>query len=51
MYINLINKIQNEDGLVRVFTPEHKFISQDCRHLTEMGAEYYAEILELDQYF
>ena len=50
-YINLIKEVQNEEGLVRVFTPKKKFISQNCRHLTEAGAEYYAEILQLEQYF
>ena len=32
---------------VRVFTDDGMFISQDCRHLTEAGAKYYAKILEL----
>lgn len=50
-YINLIKEVQNEDGFVRVLTPKNNFISQDCRHLTEAGAEYYAEILQLEQYF
>ena len=32
-----------EGGLVRVFTPEHRFISADGKHLTAAGAKFYAE--------
>ena len=45
-YIDMISPVQNQDGSVRVFTPEGKFISQDCRHLTRSGARYYAEKFE-----
>ena len=45
-YIDMIAPVQNADGSVRVFTPEGKFISQDCRHLTRSGARYYAEKFE-----
>jgi peptidoglycan/LPS O-acetylase OafA/YrhL len=45
-YIDMISPVQNLDGSVRVFTPEGKFISQDCRHLTRSGARYYAEKYE-----
>lgn len=30
-------------GLVRVFTPDHRFISADGRHLTAAGAGFYSE--------
>lgn len=33
-------------GLVRVFTPEHRFISADGKHLTAAGARFYAERIE-----
>lgn len=46
-YINMIGAVQNEDGSVRVFTDDHYFISQDCRHLTQYGAQYYARIIDL----
>ena len=45
-YIDMFLPVQNEDGSVRVFTPEGKFISQDCRHLTQSGARYYAKKFE-----
>ena len=37
------------DGTVPVFSDQHKFISQDCRHLTRGGAQYYAGLLDLEQ--
>lgn len=43
----MIGAVQNEDGSVRVFTDDHYFISQDCRHLTQYGAQYYARIIDL----
>lgn len=45
-YIDMIEAVQEEDGSVRVFTDNHYFISQDCRHLTQYGARYYAEVLD-----
>jgi len=50
-YINMISPVQNAEGLVKVFTENHKFISQDCSHLTKNGARFYADILEMDGYF
>jgi hypothetical protein len=33
---------------VPVFTPERKFISQDCRHWTQAGARFYAELFDAE---
>lgn len=46
-YIDMIGTVQDKDGLVRVFTDDRHFISQDCRHLTKFGAQYYARIMDL----
>lgn len=46
-YIDMIGAVQNADGSVRVFTDDGHFISQDCRHLTKYGAQYYARIIDL----
>lgn len=46
-YVNMIEAVQNEDGSIRVFTDDQHFISQDCRHLTHYGAQYYARIMDL----
>ena len=48
-YVELIEPVLL-DGRVRVFTDDNLFLSQDCRHLTEAGAKYYARILDLSQY-
>ncbi len=41
-YIDFLCMSFLTEGYVRVFTEEGKFISQDCEHLTESGARYYA---------
>lgn len=50
-YIDIMSYSRAEDGRIRVFTPDHKFISMDCRHLTQNGCKYYATIMNLDRYF
>lgn len=50
-YVDFIKPVLQQDGRVRVFTDTGKFISQDCRHLTEAGAQYYARILDFDRIF
>ena len=47
-FIDMITPVLTDNGQVRVFTEEGRLISQDCRHLTEAGADYYAGILPLD---
>jgi len=44
-YIDMIQVVERPDGRIRVFTDDHAFISQDCRHLTPDGAKFYAEKL------
>lgn len=45
-YIDLISLIIDEDSTIPVFTPDCKFISQDCRHLTKSGAQFFASLIE-----
>lgn len=45
-YIDMISPLL-KDGSINVFTDDGFFISQDCRHLTKQGAQYYARILDL----
>ncbi len=45
-YIDLIEFVKQDDKNVRVFTPDGKFISQDCRHLTQSGAKFYSESID-----
>lgn len=45
-FIDLISLVQQPDGRVLVFTEDGRFISQDCRHLTQAGAQYYARLID-----
>jgi peptidoglycan/LPS O-acetylase OafA/YrhL len=45
-YIDYIGKVIDQNLTVPVFTPSHKFISQDCRHFTKAGAQYFAQLFE-----
>ena len=46
-FVDMLVPVQNADGTIRVFTDTHHFISQDCRHLTQQGAIYYATHMDL----
>lgn len=50
-YIDMMSPLMNNEGEIRVFTDDHKYISQDCRHLTIQGAKYYARIIDFDKIF
>ncbi|WP_391202990.1 acyltransferase family protein [Psychrobacillus sp. L4] len=44
-YIDLISMVFYDDYKVPVFTPDGKFISQDCRHLTKAGAKFFGSLI------
>lgn len=44
-YIDMISPVLDANNEVPVFTPNCMFISQDCRHFTKAGAQYYAALL------
>ncbi len=46
-YIDFIEKVRTADNRIRVFSTEHKFISQDCEHLTRGGAKFYASVMDI----
>lgn len=50
-YIDLIAIAKASDGNVRVFSNDGRFISQDCRHLTRAGAQFYALKIDWNQYY
>lgn len=50
-YIDFIAPVLKPNGEVRIFTDTNMYISQDCRHLTEAGAKYYAKLLDLKGIF
>ena len=48
-YIDLIERVSTPYGEVRVFTSDHRFISQDCRHLTKAGCQYFATLFDFGE--
>lgn len=50
-YVDFIKPVLRQEDQVRVFTDTGKLISQDCRHLTKAGAQYYAGILDFEGIF
>lgn len=47
-YIDMITPVLASNNEIYVFTDDHKFISQDCSHLTQAGAQYYSKILDIE---
>ena len=45
-FIDLLSMVTNEKDQVRVFTPDHHFMSSDCRHLSKGGAIFYASLID-----
>lgn len=50
-FIDMMQLAMVGEDQVRVFSPEHKFISPDCDHLVRGGARYYASVLDLESIF
>ncbi len=50
-YIDFLAPIMDEKNTVPVFSQSHRFISQDCRHLTQGGAKFYAELFDWETIF
>lgn len=42
--------VTNDDDKVRVFTPDHHFMSADCRHLSKGGAIYFGNVIHWGKY-
>ena len=51
IYVDMIEMVMQPDGKVRVFSEDGRFISQDCRHLTKAGAQYYASLFEWERFY
>ena len=49
-YIDLMSMVINDKQQVRVFTPDHHFISADCRHLSKGGAIFFSQRIDLKEY-
>jgi peptidoglycan/LPS O-acetylase OafA/YrhL len=49
-FLDLMGMVTDDEGLVQVFTPEHRFISADGKHLTQAGAQFFAERIDWNKY-
>lgn len=49
-FLDLMSMVTREDGKVRVFSPDHHFISADCRHLSQGGAIFFAHAINWNAY-
>ncbi len=50
-YIDFLAPVLDENQTVSVFTDNNKYISQDCRHLTQDGAIFYSKIFDIPSLF
>ena len=50
-FLDMMEPVLNDEGKVHVFTPDHRFISADCKHLTAAGARFYAQRIDWDKYW
>lgn len=49
-FLDMMSMVSDKTGRIRVFTPDHKFISADCKHLTKDGARYLAGMIDWEKY-
>ncbi len=50
-YIEMLDLVSDADGTVMVFSKDHKYLSQDCKHLSKGGAEFYADAIDFSTIF
>lgn len=50
-YVNLLQYSLTNDSSVVVFSEDHQFLSQDCRHLTQAGARFFAKKIDFKKIF
>ena len=50
-FLDIMAFVKNENGEVRVFTPDHHYISADNRHFSKGGAVYIASLIDWNKYF
>ena len=50
-YIDFLELSTMPNGEIRIFTDTNRFISQDCQHLTQDGAKWYAKIIDWTKIF
>ena len=50
-FLDLMALVSNEQGEVRVFSPDHHFISADNRHFSRGGAIYFGQMIDWSRFF
>lgn len=50
-YFDFIKIAMTDNDHIRIFTDDNKFISQDCYHLTQAGAKWYAGQIDFSTVF
>lgn len=48
-YMDFVKASMQDDGMIRIFTPDKKIISFDCKHLTPYGCKFYASQFDFDK--
>lgn len=49
-YLDLIGLVKDEKGTMPVFTPDHHFVSQDCRHFSKGGTIWFGQLIDWEKY-
>lgn len=49
-YLDLIGLVIDDKGTMPVFTPDHHYVSQDCRHFSKGGAIYFSKLINWNKY-
>ena len=49
-YLDLIGLVIDENGTMPVFTPDHHYVSQDCRHFSKGGAVWFSQLIDWTKY-
>lgn len=49
-YLDLIGLVIDDNGTMPVFTPDHHFVSQDCRHFSKGGAIWFSQLIDWKKY-
>ncbi len=50
-YLDLIGLVIDEKGTMPVFTPNHYYVSQDCRHFSKGGAIWFSRLIDWSRFF
>ena len=49
-FLDLLSLVIDNKETVPVFTPDHHFISQDCKHFSKGGAVYFGQLIDWNKF-